>query len=103
MRSLFFRIFFGFWATAVATGVALILTFIIEPRSVPSRWHETLTETARYSGTIAVETGGTGLGLAIADRVVRLHGGTIRAGNAAPRGLRIEIILPQASGVPESV
>jgi two-component system, OmpR family, sensor histidine kinase CpxA len=56
MRSLFFRIFFWFWATVVATGVALILTFILEPRSVPSRWHETLTETARYSGTIAVET-----------------------------------------------
>lgn len=56
MRSLFFRIFFWFWATVVATGVALILTFIVEPRSVPSRWHETLTETARYSGTIAVET-----------------------------------------------
>ena len=56
MRSLFFRIFFWFWATVVATGVALILTFIVEPRSVPSRWHETLTETARYSGTVAVET-----------------------------------------------
>jgi two-component system, OmpR family, sensor histidine kinase CpxA len=56
MRSLFLKIFFWFWATVVATGVALILTFIIEPRSVPSRWHETLTDTARYSGTIAVET-----------------------------------------------
>jgi len=56
MHSLFFRIFFWFWATVVATGVALILTFVVEPRSVPSRWHETLTETARYSGTIAVET-----------------------------------------------
>lgn len=56
MRSLFFRIFLWFWATVVVTGVALILTFIFEPRSVPSRRHETLTETARYSGTIAVET-----------------------------------------------
>ena len=56
MRSLFLKIFFWFWATVVATGVALILTFIFEPRSVPSRWHATLTETARYSGTIAVET-----------------------------------------------
>lgn len=56
MRSLFLKIFFWFWATVIATGVALILTFIIEPRSVPSRWHATLTETARYSGTIAVET-----------------------------------------------
>lgn len=56
MRSLFLKIFFWFWATVIATGVALILTFIIEPRSVPSRWHETLTDTDRYSGTIAVET-----------------------------------------------
>ena len=56
MRSLFLKIFFWFWATVVATGVALVLTFIVEPRSVPSRWHATLTESARYSGTIAVET-----------------------------------------------
>ena len=56
MRSLFLKIFFWFWATVVATGVALILTFILEPRNVPSRWHATLTDTARYSGTIAVET-----------------------------------------------
>jgi two-component system sensor histidine kinase CpxA len=56
MRSLFLKIFFWFWATVVATGVALILTFILEPRSVPSRWHATLIDTARYSGTIAVET-----------------------------------------------
>ena len=56
MRSLFLKIFFWFWATVIATGVALILTFILEPRSVPSRWHATLTDTARYSGTIAVET-----------------------------------------------
>ena len=56
MRSLFLKIFFWFWATVIATGVALILTFIVEPRSVPSRWHATLTNTARYSGTIAVET-----------------------------------------------
>jgi two-component system, OmpR family, sensor histidine kinase CpxA len=56
MRSLFLKIFFWFWATVIATGVALILTFIIEPRSVPSRWHETLIDTARYSGIVAVET-----------------------------------------------
>jgi hypothetical protein len=56
MRSLFLKIFFWFWATVIVTGVALIFTFIVEPRSVPSRWHATLTDTARYSGTIAVET-----------------------------------------------
>ena len=56
MRSLFLKIFLWFWATVVVTGIALILTFILEPRSVPSRWHATLADTARYSGTIAVET-----------------------------------------------
>lgn len=56
MRSLFLKIFLWFWATVIATGVALILTFILEPRSVPSRWHATLTDTARYSGAIAIET-----------------------------------------------
>ena len=56
VHSLFLKVFVWFWATVVATGIALILTFILEPRSVPSRWHETLVDTARYSGTIAVET-----------------------------------------------
>jgi two-component system sensor histidine kinase CpxA len=56
MRRLFLKIFFWFWATVIVTGVALVLTFILEPRSVPSRWHATLFDTARYSGTFAIET-----------------------------------------------
>jgi two-component system sensor histidine kinase CpxA len=55
MRSLFLKIFLWFWATVIATGIALVLTFILQPRSVPSRWHATLMDTARYSGAIAVE------------------------------------------------
>jgi two-component system sensor histidine kinase CpxA len=51
----------------------------------------------RVTGARDRQSGGTGLGLAIAERVVRIHGGTIRAENAAPRGLRIEIVLPQSS------
>jgi two-component system sensor histidine kinase CpxA len=47
-------------------------------------------------------TGGTGLGLAIAERVVRIHGGTIHARNAAPHGLEVEILLPQLSRMGES-
>lgn len=39
------------------------------------------------------QSGGTGLGLAIAERVVRIHGGTIRAENASPRGLRIKSLF----------
>ena len=50
------------------------------------------------------QSGGAGLGLAIADRVIRTHGGTIRAQNAAPNGLLIEILLPeQIAGTPDRV
>ena len=45
------------------------------------------------------ESGGTGLGLAIADRVIRIHGGTIQARNATPHGLVIEIILPRTTPI----
>jgi two-component system sensor histidine kinase CpxA len=55
VRSLFLKIFLWFWATVVATGIALILTFILEPRSVPSRWHDSLITSARYSGTMVIE------------------------------------------------
>jgi two-component system sensor histidine kinase CpxA len=41
------------------------------------------------------QSGGAGLGLAIADRVMRTHGGTIAARNAVPKGLIIEILLPE--------
>jgi two-component system, OmpR family, sensor histidine kinase CpxA len=43
------------------------------------------------------QSGGAGLGLAIADRVVRTHGGSILARNAAPKGLLVEILLPPAN------
>lgn len=48
------------------------------------------------------QTGGTGLGLAIAERVVRIHGGTIQARNAAPYGLEVEILLPHPISSPKS-
>ncbi|QNI32723.1 HAMP domain-containing protein [Alloacidobacterium dinghuense] len=54
MRSLFLKIFLWFWATAIATGIALIITFVFGPGSVPSRWHSSLTDTARSSGMIAL-------------------------------------------------
>ena len=48
------------------------------------------------------ETGGTGLGLAIADRVVRIHNGTISARNATPNGLEVEVRLPLDFNSPRS-
>src|SRR5258707_310912 len=74
MRSLFLKIFLWFWATVIATGIALILTFILEPGSVPSRWHATLVDTARYSGVIAVEEaerGGAPAASAYIERIER--------------------------------
>ena len=40
-------------------------------------------------------SGGAGLGLAIAERVIRIHHGTIRAENDVPHGLRVIINLQQ--------
>jgi two-component system sensor histidine kinase CpxA len=41
-------------------------------------------------------SGGAGLGLAIAERIVRLHHGTILAKNVEPHGLQITITFPVA-------
>jgi two-component system sensor histidine kinase CpxA len=74
MRSLFLKIFLWFWATVIATGVALILTFILGPPGVPSRWHASSQETARYSGAMAVEEaerGGVPAASAYIERLVR--------------------------------
>jgi two-component system sensor histidine kinase CpxA len=54
MQSLFLKIFLWFWATAFATGIAVVITFILGPGRVPSRWHSSLTDTARSSGMIAL-------------------------------------------------
>jgi two-component system, OmpR family, sensor histidine kinase CpxA len=53
-RSLFLKIFLWFWMTAVTTAIALILTFMFQRGSVPSRWREMLGNLARHSGAIAV-------------------------------------------------
>jgi len=42
------------------------------------------------------KSGGMGIGLAITDRAVRLHGGTVKAFNAAEGGLVLEIKLPMS-------
>jgi two-component system sensor histidine kinase CpxA len=42
-------------------------------------------------------TGGYGVGLAITERAIRLHGGEVKASNAAGGGLTVEIRLPVAA------
>ena len=48
----------------------------------------------RVPETNGANSQGAGLGLAIAERVVKLHNGTIRAFNAADGGLVIEVLMP---------
>jgi len=51
----------------------------------------------RVPETSETNSQGAGLGLAIADRVVRMHEGSIRALNASDDGLIVEIVLPLVS------
>jgi two-component system, OmpR family, sensor kinase len=50
----------------------------------------------RVSASRNRKSGGTGVGLAITERAVRLHGGTVKAANAADGGLIVSIGLPLA-------
>ena len=57
LRSLFLKIFLWFWATVIATGVALVLTWIVlQPRAVPSQSQMSVADVAWASGTVAVDT-----------------------------------------------
>ena len=56
IRSLFLKIFLWFWATVIATGIALVATWIVlQPKNVPSQSQTNLADTAWVSGTSAVE------------------------------------------------
>ena len=46
------------------------------------------------------DSGGAGLGLSITERAARWHGGSVRAENATPHGLRVEITLPVLDELP---
>src|SRR5215469_678122 len=48
----------------------------------------------RVTSTDGFATNGTGLGLAITERIVCMHGGTVRAANAPGGGLLVELTFP---------
>src|SRR5215475_922774 len=80
MPSLFLKIFLWFWATAALTGIALLLSFVLQHGSVPQRWHAMLEDTARFSGTLAVEALEHDGPRAAADYLTRLEqNGHVRA------------------------
>jgi two-component system, OmpR family, sensor histidine kinase CpxA len=72
-QSLFFKIFLWFWATAIATAISLIITFIFGPGSVPAKWHSTLIETARSSGMLTIEEFAKGGAPAASDYLLRFE------------------------------
>jgi signal transduction histidine kinase len=47
---------------------------------------------------VSTKAGGTGLGLPIAEKIVRLHGGSLWLEPASPRGLRARVELPDGGG-----
>ena len=55
IRSLFWKIFLWFWATVIAIAIAMAVTFLLDPARASSRWHESLTRMARYSGTAVIQ------------------------------------------------
>jgi signal transduction histidine kinase len=56
MRSLFLKIFLWFWITVIATGIALVATWIVlQPKNVQSQIQTLLANTALASGTVAVD------------------------------------------------
>ena len=55
LPSLFLKIFSWFWATVIATGIALVITWILlQPKNLPSQSQTNLAATTWASGTAAV-------------------------------------------------
>jgi two-component system sensor histidine kinase CpxA len=54
-NSLFWKIFLWFWATVIVIAFSMVITFLLDPGKNSSRWHESLSRMARYSGTAAIE------------------------------------------------
>jgi len=76
------------------TGTALIEVKDHGPGVPPASLEHLFEPFYRVDAARARETGGAGVGLAICQRIVQLHGGSVRAKNNDPHGLIVVIDLP---------
>ncbi len=81
-------------ASARAGGGVLLEVVDAGPGIAPADRERVFERFVRADAARAREEGGAGLGLAIARWIVDLHGGTIRAEAAEPRGCRMVVSLP---------
>ena len=54
-NSLFWKILLWFWTTVIVIALSIVVTFLLVPAKNSSRWHESLSRKARYSGAAAME------------------------------------------------
>ncbi len=80
-----------------ATSRFLGIAILDQGPGVPEAELDLIFEPFYRSNTTEKHTDGHGLGLAIAYRAIKAHGGSIRAINRAGGGLRIEIMIPNAT------
>ena len=73
------------------------LEVVDEGPGIPSVEHTRAFERFHRVDAARPEGGGAGLGLAIARWIVDLHGGSIHAEDAQPRGCRIVVDLPASA------
>ncbi len=82
------------WVSAEASGPEQLKLTVEDdgPGLPPGGREEVLKRGARLDESAP----GSGLGLSIVDELVRAYGGTMRLGESAHGGLKVEIELPQA-------
>ena len=82
------------------TGALVRITITDEGEGIPKPHRERIFEP--FYTTKGVGRG-TGLGLAVVYGIVRSHGGTVRVEDAAPRGARFIVEIPEHDGPPTRV
>jgi signal transduction histidine kinase len=93
----------GVAVTVERESEAVLLTVADDGPGIPPEDRERVFDRfTRLDNSRARDDGGAGLGLAIVRELLRLHDGAIVLGDAEP-GLRVDVRLPAAHTVPDSV